>query len=104
MKDKVLIQSVVPKGEEEKVNDEVGLKDMIAFLKRNQWVIIFFGVAGLLLSAVYLVSSPNKYEARWQMQMAQFVNNSSININIDINNINNSGKMVTTVILRRLLN
>lgn len=56
------------------VNDEISLKDMVIFLKRNQRTIIFFGMVGLLLSVAYLVLTPKKYEARWQMQMALFVN------------------------------
>jgi LPS O-antigen subunit length determinant protein (WzzB/FepE family) len=62
-------------------SNEIGLKDIFCFLKRNQRAIVIFFVMGLLFQAAYLLLTPNKYEARWQIQMAQLVNN--------LNNLNN---------------
>lgn len=54
--------------------DEISLKDIVDFLKRNWKLIVFCGVTGLLISSAYVILAPKKYEARWQMQMAQFSN------------------------------
>jgi len=60
--------------------DEISLMDIVDFLKLNQKLILFSGVAGLLISAIYVILAPKEYEARWQMQMAQYSSNSNINI------------------------
>lgn len=60
---------------------EISLKDIVDFLKRNHRLMVFCGFVGLLFSTAYLVGAPNKYDASWQMQMAQFTNvNNNINI------------------------
>lgn len=60
-------------------SDEISLKDIVDFLKRNQRLIVLCGFAGLLFSTAYVLLLPKKYEARWQIQMAQFINSSSNN-------------------------
>ncbi len=63
------------------VQTSVSLQDAILFLKKNYRLIIFCGLAGLIFSTIFLSRSPKVYEARWQLQMAQFAsNNSFINI------------------------
>lgn len=52
--------------------DAVGLKEIAGFLKRNQRLITLFGAAGLLLCSAYAFLAPKKYEATWQIKMAQF--------------------------------
>lgn len=59
---------------QQKASDEIKLTDMVNFFKRNQRQIVFFGLAGLLLSTAYVLLTPKKYEARWQMQIAQLAN------------------------------
>lgn len=56
------------------ISNEISLRDIVDFLKRNQRLMVFWGLAGLLLSTAYVALAPKKYEARWQMQMAQFIN------------------------------
>lgn len=59
------------------VAEEISLKDVVDFLQCN-WRRIAFGViVGLLFAAVYVMQAPEKYEAVWQVQMAQFVNANS---------------------------
>jgi capsular polysaccharide biosynthesis protein len=62
---------------QQNVSDEISLKDIIGFFKRNRYLIVFFGIAGLLFSTAYVILAPKKYEAHWQVQMAQFVSSSS---------------------------
>lgn len=57
--------------------DEISLKDIADFLKCNWKLIVLCGVAGLLISSAYVILAPKNYEARWQMQMAQFNNGNS---------------------------
>lgn len=56
---------------------EITLKDLVHFFKRNQKSIMLGCLAGLLLAITYVVLTPNKYEARWQIQMAKFVSNNN---------------------------
>lgn len=55
---------------QQSANDEISLKDIIDFFRRNFKLIIFFGGVGLILSILYLTIKPVIYEAKWQMQMA----------------------------------
>jgi LPS O-antigen subunit length determinant protein (WzzB/FepE family) len=59
---------------------EISLKDLVDFFKGNWHRILFYGVAGLLLSLAYVALSPKEYGAIWQMQMAQVSNNNPSNI------------------------
>ena len=64
------------------LGDELGLKDIIGFLKRNGRRVLLCGLAALVLAGVYAAISPNKFEARWQLRLAHFVASSnSGNIN-----------------------
>jgi len=68
-------------------SNEVGLRDIVGFLKSNLKRIAVGGLLGLLFSLAYVVLTPNKYEARLQLQMAQFVqSNSNSNSNSESNN------------------
>ena len=51
-------------------NDEINLKDIIDFFRRNFWMILIFGVVGLVLASAYIAQAPKRYEAQWQLQMA----------------------------------
>lgn len=68
---------------------EISLKDIVKYLRRNKWLILSWGFAGLLLSTAYVLMAPTKYEARWQMQMAQFIisNSNSISNGYSLTNI-----------------
>lgn len=59
--------------------EEISLKDMVYSFKANWKRIVFFGVAGLLISSAYVLVAPREYVAAWQMQMAQVSNNNSLN-------------------------
>lgn len=54
--------------------NEVSLIDMVNFVKRNRKLILIWGIVGLSLATIYAVLSPEKYEVRWQIRMAQFSN------------------------------
>ncbi|MBI5890605.1 MAG: hypothetical protein HZB47_07995 [Nitrosomonadales bacterium] len=58
-------------------SDGISLRDFVDFFKRNYQLIVGGGVAGLLFSTAYVSVEPNKYEASWQMQMAQANNSNS---------------------------
>jgi uncharacterized protein involved in exopolysaccharide biosynthesis len=63
-------------------SSEISLKDIVDFFKRNKWRIVIGGLAGLLLASAYVLVAPKKYEARWQLQMAQYMNcNTNTNTN-----------------------
>lgn len=51
--------------------EEISLKDIVNFFKCNYKPIVIWGAAGLLISSAYVIRVPKKYEATWQMQMAQ---------------------------------
>lgn len=74
---------------QEAASQEIKLKDINGLLKRNLRLMIFWVVAGLLFSVAYLVKTPDSYEARWQMQMAQFVSSSNIDGNGNSNSNSN---------------
>ena len=60
--------------------EEISLKDIVDFLKGNWKRIALLGMVGLLSSAAYIALTPapeKKFEATWQMQMAQFSNSNS---------------------------
>ena len=71
-------------------NNGISLKDIVAFFKRNRMQIVIFGLVGLLFSTAYVVLTPKSYEARWQLQMAQFVNSNSNSNNSNSNSNSNS--------------
>ncbi|GEM_PF-1995045 len=70
---------------------EISLKDVVGFFIRNQRLIVFFGVAGLLFSTAYILLAPKKYEARWQMEMSQFTNT---NANTSTSNIEDPAALI----------
>ena len=60
--------------------EEISLKDIVDFLKGNWKRIALLGMVGLLSSAAYIALIPvpeKKYEATWQIQMAQFSKSNS---------------------------
>lgn len=63
-------------------DDEISLKDIVYFLRSNQKLIALFGIAGLLIASAYVIFTPKKYEASWQLQMAMYSSNKNI-INIE---------------------
>lgn len=60
--------------------EEISLKDIVDFLKGNWKRIALLGMVGLLSAAAYIALIPapeKKYEATWQIQMAQFSKSNS---------------------------
>jgi len=51
--------------------DEINMKDIIDFFRRNLKLIGFCGVAGILLASAYVAQATKRYEAQWQLQMAK---------------------------------
>lgn len=51
--------------------EEISLRDVIEFIQSSWKVILSTGIAGLLLGGVFLVVTPNQYEATAQVQMSQ---------------------------------
>jgi uncharacterized protein involved in exopolysaccharide biosynthesis len=72
MGNNVLIKNRKQNEEAQEGSNEISLRDFAGFFKRNKLPIVFWGAAGLLLSTTYILMAQTKYEARWQMQMAQF--------------------------------
>lgn len=54
-----------------------GLKCLFDFVSVNKWYVLSWGGVGLLLSFGYVHFSPYMYEARCQIQMARYINNSA---------------------------
>lgn len=52
-------------------SDEISLREIMTFFKRNQRFILLCGIAGLFLSAGYLMQRPKVYEASWQIELAR---------------------------------
>lgn len=73
--------------------DGISLKDIVDLLKRNRRLIVIWGFVGLLFSAAYVALTPKKYEARWQLQMAQIVNSSSNSYSYSYSNIEESSAL-----------
>lgn len=59
------------------VDEEITLADIAHFFKCSWIKILLGGVVGLLFAASYAARQPDKYEAVWQMQMAQINNKNS---------------------------
>lgn len=66
----------------EQTTDGIGLRDITGFFTRNRKLIALCSLAGTLLSVIYVVLTPNSYEAQWELQMAQFVNSNDKNISV----------------------
>lgn len=89
---------------QQQANDEIGLKDIVDFIKRNKWLILSLTVIGLLISTVSIVRAPIKYEARWQLQMAHFINSTSTSSSISSSNsISSSTIEEPATLIQRLI-
>lgn len=51
--------------------EEISVREIFKFLRRNAQLIAFFGMAGLVLSVTILILKPAKFEVKIQLQMAQ---------------------------------
>lgn len=58
-------------------NEDFSLINALDFLERNWKVVAIGGVAGMLLSGVYVARMQDNFEATFQIQMAQFIARSS---------------------------
>jgi len=70
------------------VDDEISLSDILRFLKDAYKTILVFGVLGIATAIVYLVITPDRFEAVAQIQMAQ---TSGANNNNNNNNLSSLG-------------
>jgi capsular polysaccharide biosynthesis protein len=61
--------------------DEISLKDIIDFLIESWKAILVTGLLGVLVSAAYLIVTPNQYQATAQIQMAQISASNNNNAN-----------------------
>lgn len=59
---------------QELVSDAIDMSDVVGFFKRNRLLIIAWAIIGLLVSVPYIIQKQSIYEARFLLQMAQFVN------------------------------
>lgn len=80
---------------------KISLKDILSFLKRNALLIVTAVVAGVGLSVAYVAQVPKSYEAKWQMQMAQFVNSNG-NGNGNGNSISYGNSEEPAALIQRL--
>lgn len=55
------------------VGKQASVEDVVNFISCSRSYILRAGGAGLLLAVIYVVLTPNSFEARWQMSMAQMV-------------------------------
>lgn len=55
------------------MSDEISRDALVAFFTRAWKEILLSGLVALLLSGVYVAYKPNRFEARLQLKMAQFV-------------------------------
>lgn len=70
--------------------EEISLKDIIDFLVESWKAILVTGFLGVLVSAAYLIVTPNQYQATAQIQMAQISASNNANplgINIEEPNL-----------------
>jgi Chain length determinant protein len=71
--------------------DEISLKDIIDFLVEFWKAILVTGFLGVLVSAAYLIVTPNQYQATAQIQMAQISasnnNTKPLGVNIEEPNL-----------------
>lgn len=58
-------------------NKSISLKDIVVFLRCNLALIVACGVIGIVFSLIYISVTPNSFEARWQLAMAQINNSNS---------------------------
>lgn len=65
--------------------DEISLKDIIDFLIESWKAILVTGLLGVLVSATYLIVTPNQYQATAQIQMAQISTSNNNNNNKNTN-------------------
>lgn len=84
----------------QRTNGEISMKDIAKFIKCNLKLIVGCGIAALLISTAYVILAPNQYEARWQMQMAQFSNSNSNSIIINNSNSNNNSEEPAALVER----
>ncbi len=61
--------------------DEISIKDIIDFLIESWKAILVTGLLGVLVSATYLIVTPNQYQATAQIQMAQISASNNNNSN-----------------------
>lgn len=66
------------------LEDEISIIDIIDFFLDSWKVIIGFGLLGLIGGAIYLIITPNQYEAKAQIQMAQTSNDSTNPMGISV--------------------
>lgn len=62
---------------------EISLRDVMDFLVCYRRLIALWVLCGLVMASVYLVLKPRKFEARWHVQMAQFINSNNTISNIE---------------------
>lgn len=86
----------------QRTNGEISMKDIAKFIKCNLKLIVGCGIAALLISTAYVILAPNQYEARWQMQMAQFSNSNSNSIIINNNSNSNNNSEEPAALVERL--
>lgn len=94
MENKISTKSSVQNEEARMDNTEISLKDIMDFIKRDRKRIALWGLAGLMFSAAYVVLTPKKYEAKWQIQMSQFANISSTSTSISFSNIEEPAALI----------
>lgn len=51
--------------------EEISVREIFKYLRRNAQLIAFFGMAGLVLSVTMLILKPANFKAKIQLQMAQ---------------------------------
>ena len=81
---------------------EISMKDIAKFVKCNLKLIVGCGIAALLTCSAYIILAPKQYEAKWQMQMAQFRSSNSNSSNSNSSNSSNSNSEEPAALVERL--
>ena len=73
---------------------EISLGDVMDFLVCYRRLIALWVLFGLVMASVYLVLKPGKFEAHWQVQMAQFISSNSTSVSNTVSNIEEPAALV----------
>lgn len=62
----------------QRMTNETSVGDILDFFMRSWVLIMYWCLAGLLSASVYVALKPNQFEARWNLQLAQYANGNNL--------------------------
>jgi LPS O-antigen subunit length determinant protein (WzzB/FepE family) len=66
------------------MSEEISARDVAIFLRNNMQIVLYFVISGFLVAVAYIILMPSMYEAKWQIQMAQFGEQGSVETPIEL--------------------